>query len=214
MLERKDNPIQITAKPFDPDLSKISKNAEKEIEKLRETICNSIKIMDEMCLNMANFTDKIIADNSNAINLNENTDICINPFTHVKDIRADMFFIKAIICKMISPVDELDDYKKAIIESKILASYSSHGNETDITLVAEQCLNDKDERVRDIGTSLFPFTRQGSLGQIFHGKNNINLNNCSEILKLLNSRKFKNKKLVQEIILMSVMGAKIDNNIK
>jgi len=93
------------------------------------------------------------------IEFSEESDICLNPFTHVVDIKEDMDMLKAVITKMAAPVDGLDDFRQAAIEAKILAAFSVAGHDSDITLVAEQCLNDKDMRIRDIGTQLYPFTR-------------------------------------------------------
>jgi conjugal transfer ATP-binding protein TraC len=138
------------------------------------------------------------------IEFSEESDICLNPFTHVVDIKEDMDMLKAVITKMAAPVDGLDDFRQAAIEAKILAAFSVAGHDSDITLVAEQCLNDKDMRIRDIGTQLYPFTRQGSFGRWFNGKNNVDLTNDYVVLEL---QELHSKKVLQQVVLLLLFGS-------
>jgi conjugal transfer ATP-binding protein TraC len=138
------------------------------------------------------------------IEFSETSVICLNPFTHIVDIKEDMDLLKAVITKMAAPIDGLDDFRQSAIEAKILAAYSVAGHETDITLVAEQCLNDKDERIRDIGTMLYPFTIQGSLGKWFNGANNVDLTNDYVVLEL---QELQSKKTLQQVVLLLLMGS-------
>ena len=138
------------------------------------------------------------------IEFSEDSDICLNPFTHVVDIKEDMDMLKAVITKMAAPVDGLDDFRQAAIEAKILAAFSVAGHDSDITLVAEQCLNDKDMRIRDIGTQLYPFTRQGSFGRWFNGKNNVDLTNDYVVLEL---QELHSKKVLQQVVLLLLFGS-------
>ncbi|MDD5056526.1 MAG: type IV secretion system protein TraC [Sideroxydans sp.] len=133
------------------------------------------------------------------IEFSEDSNICLNPFTHVVDIKEDMDMLKAVITKMAAPVDGLDDFRQAAIEAKILAAFSVAGHEADITLVAEQCLNDKDLRIKDIGTQLYPFTRQGSFGRWFNGANNVDLTNDYVVLEL---QDLHSKKVLQQVVLL------------
>jgi len=98
---------------------------------------------------------------------------CLNPFSMVEDVHEDMEKLKAIIAKMASPSQQLDDFRMCAIEAKIMAVFSVSGKETTISMVAGQCLNDADSRIRDVGIMLFPFTKNGPYGSLFNGERNV-----------------------------------------
>lgn len=137
------------------------------------------------------------------IEFSENSKICLNPFTHIKNIDEDMAILKAVIAKMAAPEYGLDDFRMAALESKIKAAYEDKGANASVTMVAEHCLNDPDQRIKDIGRQLYPFTRQGSYGHWFDGVNNIDLSNDFVVCEL---QDLASMPVLQQVVLIQLFS--------
>lgn len=141
--------------------------------------------------------------NGQFIEFSEKSKICLNPFTHIKNIDEDMDILKSIIAKMAAPNHGLDDFRLSALEAKIKAAFDDKAHKATITDVAEQCLNDNDSRIRDIGTQLYPFTRRGSYGTWFNGDNNIDLTNDFVVLEL---QDLASMPVLQQVILIQLFA--------
>lgn len=137
------------------------------------------------------------------IEFSEDSNICLNPFTHIENIDEEMDLLKAIFAKMAAPEGGLADFHMAAVEEKIKAAFSVFGRETDVSAVAEQCLSDSDPRVKDIGKQLYPYTRLGSYGRWFNGPNNVDLTNDFVVMEL---QELENKKTLQQVVLMQLFA--------
>jgi len=137
------------------------------------------------------------------IEFSENSRACLNPFTNVLDIDEDLELLKSLVSKMASPNQGLDDYRLATVEEAIKAVWGRLGHAMTITDVAEYMLAQEDDRVRDIGTMLYPFTRHGSYGPWFDGQNNLDFHNNFVVLEL---EELKNKKTLQQIVLLQLIA--------
>lgn len=141
--------------------------------------------------------------NGQYIEFSESSKICLNPFTHIKNINEDMAITKAVIAKMAAPEYGLDDFRMAALESKVKAAFEDKGNNASITMVAEHCLNDPDQRIKDIGRQLYPFTRQGSYGHWFDGVNNIDLSNDFVVMEL---QDLASMPVLQQVVLIQLFS--------
>lgn len=133
------------------------------------------------------------------LEFSEKSDICLNPFTHVKDIKEDMDMLRSVIAKMAAPKEGLTEFQESALEAKILAAFTVMGPNTDITEVAAQCLNDDDKRIRDIGQQLSAFTRTGQYGRWFNGENNVDLSNDYVVLEL---QDLQSRPTLQQVVLL------------
>ena len=138
------------------------------------------------------------------IEFNPDADLCINPFTKVKDIDDEVGLIQATIEKMAAPEDGLDDYRRSRIEEAVKAVWGRKGNYADITDVSEYMLSLEDDRVRDIGEMLYRYTRHGSEGRWFNGHANLDLSKDFVCLEL---EALKAKPALQQIVLMQIISA-------
>jgi len=143
-------------------------------------------------------------DKAQFIEFSEDSNICLNPFSTIDDINDEMAILVSVIEKMAAPSSGFDDYARATVESKILAAYSTTGKNTTITMVAEQCLNDNDKRIQDIGAQLFPFTSRGTFGRWFDGQNNVDLSKDFVVLEL---QELENKKVLQQVVLLLLFSS-------
>lgn len=141
------------------------------------------------------------------IEFNPDANLCMNPFTKVKDIDDEVGLIQASIEKMAAPEDGLDDYRRSRIEEAVKAVWGRKGPYSDITDVAEYMLSlqgDDNQRVRDIGDMLYRYTRHGSEGRWFNGEANLDLTKDFVVLEL---EALKAKPALQQIVLMQIIAS-------
>jgi conjugal transfer ATP-binding protein TraC len=137
------------------------------------------------------------------LKFDENSRVSLNPFTNVIDIEDDIEMIKAMVAKMAAPVEGFDDYRMAALEEAIMSVWTRYAQSASITAIAEFCLNQPEQRIRDIGKQLFPFTRMGSYGRWFEGPNNVDLSNFFVVLEL---EELKDQPILQNVILIQLMS--------
>lgn len=137
------------------------------------------------------------------ISFNDESGICLNPFTHVVNIDDDADLIKAMLAKMAAPEEGLDDFRMAVLEEAVKSTWARYGNQSSVTAVAEWCLSQDDARIQDIGKQLYPFTRFGSYGRWFDGDNNLDLDRYFVVLEL---EEIKSRPALQKVILIQLMG--------
>ena len=100
-------------------------------------------------------------------------EVCLNPFSKIKNIHDDIDRLKMIVAKMASPSQVLDDFSICSIERKITDAFNRLGKNATITTVSDMCLHDSDSRIQDIGLMLYPYTSKGQYGKLFDGACNI-----------------------------------------
>lgn len=141
------------------------------------------------------------------IEFSENSRVCLNPFTNVRDIDDEMDLLKATLIKMAAPESGFDDFRSAVLEEAIKSVWSHYGNAMSVSEVAEWCLSQTDDRVRDIGRQLYPFTRLGSYGAWFDGENNLRFDRDFVVLEL---EELKARRTMQQVVLLQLIS-KINN---
>ena len=137
------------------------------------------------------------------ISFEDDSGICLNPFTNVLDIDDDTDLIKAMLAKMAAPEEGLDDFRMAVLEEAIKSTWARYGNSSSVTAVSEWCLSQPDPRIQDIGKQLYPFTRFGSFGRWFDGDNNLEMNRDFVVLEL---EELKSRPILQKVILIQLMA--------
>jgi conjugal transfer ATP-binding protein TraC len=149
------------------------------------------------------------ANNGTFIEFDTESDICLNPFTHIDgNLDEEMDILKAMIAKMAAPEEVLDDYRMALLEQAITTTYKRYGNASTVTAVAECCIQSPDPEAQRLGKQLFPFAG-GAYTRWFDGENNLNMDNAFVVLEL---QELKSKKALQQVILLQLM-ARINHEI-
>ncbi len=136
------------------------------------------------------------------IEFTQESTISVNPFTHIKAIKESLPMLKPMFSLMAAPSRKTDDFENAILEQAIMAAWERYDNDTDVTAVADQLLQERDQRAKDLGTMLYPYTNKGSFGRFFNGKCTLNFDNPYINLEL---EELKSKKDLQEVILYMLM---------
>lgn len=134
---------------------------------------------------------------------NEESKVCLNPFTNVIDIDDEMDLLVSLMSKMAAPTEGLDDYRRSRMQEAIKAVWSNQGPSMTITSVADYMGLSPDERVRDIAKMLYPFTLHGQFGFWFEGENNLDFKSNLIVLEL---EELSQKPILQQVVLMILMS--------
>lgn len=138
------------------------------------------------------------------IEFGPDSQISLNPFSRVVDIDEEIGLIKSLIEKMAAPVNGLEDWHRSRLEEAIKAVWGVKGPSSTITDIANYLIAQGDQRIADLGSMLFQFTRDGSEGYWFDGKSNIDLGKDLVVLEL---EELKGKKTLQQLVLMQLISS-------
>jgi len=136
-------------------------------------------------------------------------DLCVNPFTFVVDIKDEMELLQPLVALMVSPKHDLDNYTYSVIARAISKVWAMHGNAacmTDIYDLVNTGRIDEgdafDQRVKDLASLLYTFTRHGAYGRYFDGPANIAFKNRFTVLEM---EELNTKKDLRTVILYIMM---------
>ena len=146
------------------------------------------------------------------LEFDENSGLCINPFSMVSELDQDMEMLKPLIAQMVSPSEPLPAYELAQLDIGIRQVWYealSEGRRPNLTDLADWlkfgCKDEEDKcdpRVRNLGVQLFPYTVEGAYGRWFNGEANIRFDSDLVVLEL---EQLKAKKDLQGVVLMLLM---------
>lgn len=109
------------------------------------------------------------------IDFDMNSQISLNPFTHIKELINEIDLLLPIFCKMAKPTQGCTDTEKGLLKEAINSVFEAEGNDATIDSVVK-FLNtqtgDSQEIQRDLARTLADFGKYGSMGKWFKGKNN------------------------------------------
>lgn len=140
--------------------------------------------------------------NGEFIEFSPEANICINPFTHVRDMDEEMALLKPLLARMAAASRETDDLENAMLEDAIRRVWEDKGNAMTVTDVAAMLTNQDDNRAKDLARMLLPYTAHGMYARYFEGRNTLNFDNSFVVLEL---EELKAKKDLQAVVLMIVM---------
>jgi conjugal transfer ATP-binding protein TraC len=135
--------------------------------------------------------------------------LCVNPFTYVVDLAEEMELLQPLIALMVSPKQELDNYTYSVIARAIAQVWALRGNDacmTDIYDLVNTGRIDEgdqfDQRVKDLASLIYPYTRHGAYGRYFDGPANIAFKNRFTVLEM---EELNTKKDLRTVILYIMM---------
>lgn len=142
------------------------------------------------------------------------TDLVINPFELVRDIKEDMGFLLPILTEMASPNEGLSDFAQSVLQTHAIFCLKnaqiSHRSATVTDLVESLSTgfvhpekpSTPDRRVMDLAVQLSPFARDGAYGRHFDGHSTVNFNNDFIVLEL---EGLKGRKTLQSVVLLCLI---------
>ena len=108
------------------------------------------------------------------VEFSANAKISINPFSTINNLSEEaiddaLSCLKPIISLMAAPSKGTDDKESAIIEKALREVWNNKGNEAGIDDLACWLESQSDQRAKDIGSMLYPYTLKGAYGRFFNG---------------------------------------------
>lgn len=130
------------------------------------------------------------------------TPLCINPFSTipVNNLEATqdaLAMLKPVLMLMAAPTKGVDDLEASLLEQATMEIFNHYQQDSNITLIAEYLINHPDQKAKNLGTMLFPFTIHGNYGRFFNGKANVNLDDPLIVVEL---EELKERKELQGVI--------------
>jgi len=98
--------------------------------------------------------------------------ICLNPFTRIIDYKEDADMLYGLISTMAALREPLSNLQTARVKQVMHEIFNAKGNAMLVDDLAAGLIGDDDQRVRDVGHQLYPFTQQGEYGRWFYGQCN------------------------------------------
>jgi conjugal transfer ATP-binding protein TraC len=128
--------------------------------------------------------------------------LCINPFQLVTDFAEEGGMLVDMIRSMAAPTEPMGDWETTCIKKILSELWAERGQDIVIDDVASALLAEDDDRAKDIGFQLFPFTSKGEFGRWFVGKNNVRFDRQLTVLEL---EELNAKPHLQLIILLQLI---------
>ncbi len=141
------------------------------------------------------------------IEFKANTPICLNPFSNIpinnpEEAQDALAMLKSVLILMAAPTNGVNDLEASFLEQAVLEVWNKHQQRSNITNIAECLASHHDQKAKDLGVMLFPYTAQGAYGRFFNGKSNVNLDNPLVVIEF---ESLKERKDLQGVILQMII---------
>ena len=128
--------------------------------------------------------------------------LCLNPFELIQDFSEEEDVLVGLLSAMAAPTVPLDDFQTAGLKKHLTNAWGALGKTMSVDHIAQLLLDDKDQRIQDIGHQLFAFTSKGQYGRFFNGTNNLNFKNPFTVLEL---EELKGRQHLQQVVLLQLI---------
>ncbi len=120
---------------------------------------------------------------------NDDSDISLNPFTMIDDKDPNAFLdslemLSGCLIAMAFTRESPTDLQQSEMERIMSEVWKEKGRSALIDDIREKCLNDDDQRVRDMGKQLTAFCTDGQFGKYFEKPHNVEFNGNFNVLEL------------------------------
>lgn len=136
------------------------------------------------------------------IEFTQEAKICLNPFELIQVYSDEEDVIIGLLSAMAAPTSKLSDLQTAALRKHTSKVWDEKGTSMTVDDVEASLLADEEQRVKDVGSQLFPFTTRGQYGKYFNGKNNVSFDNPFTVLEL---EELKGRKHLQQVILLQLI---------
>lgn len=142
------------------------------------------------------------AQRGQVIEFSANSNISLNPFTHVEDIDEDIGMLTALVAKMCRPSQSTGDEENSYLMEAIKSSWNTNGNQMSIDDIQSFLMKQEHETPRVLGRMIFPFSSQGPYGSWFAGPNNLDM---SAPLVTLELKDLESQPVLQQVVLLQLI---------
>ena len=137
------------------------------------------------------------------IEFTEDSKICLNPFSFIKNFDEDQESLVGTLVAMLQENEELSDPQLAALRIALTEVWAETGKNSEIDQVGEKLRNSPDQRIKDMGNQLFPFTSRGPYGKWFTGEATVDFKNQFTVLEL---EELKAKPPLQRVVLLMLIS--------
>ena len=143
------------------------------------------------------------ASGAQIIDFDFESKVCLNPFTHIKNLDKEMELILPIFCKMARPLKGCNENEQDLLKQAITSVFLDQGNDANVESVVKFLNNQTGDFVKtqqELALSLSDFGKYGSMGKWFQGKNNFEANADWTVIEL--SGLITNKHLCDVVLMI------------
>jgi conjugal transfer ATP-binding protein TraC len=127
---------------------------------------------------------------------------CINPFPLVADYSDEEDILAGLVVAMAAPTQPLSDLQTAELKRAMKAIWDVKGQRMTVDDLAEQLAGHEDQRIRDVGSQLYPFTSRGEYGRYLVGANTVSFRKDFTVLEL---EALKGRRHLQQVVLLELV---------
>jgi conjugal transfer ATP-binding protein TraC len=128
--------------------------------------------------------------------------ICMNPFEIVQNFEEEADMLAGLVSQMAAPTEKLSDFQTAGLKRVLKNLWTEKAQAMSVDDIATILCREDDQRLRDVGEQLFPFTSRGEYGRYFNGRNNARFSNDFTVLEL---EELKGRKHLQQVVLLQLI---------
>jgi conjugal transfer ATP-binding protein TraC len=128
--------------------------------------------------------------------------ICMNPFEIVQNFEEEADMLAGLVSQMAAPTEKLSDFQTAGLKRVLKNLWTEKAQAMSVDDIAAILCREDDQRLRDVGEQLFPFTSRGEYGRYFNGRNNARFGNDFTVLEL---EELKGRKHLQQVVLLQLI---------
>jgi conjugal transfer ATP-binding protein TraC len=128
--------------------------------------------------------------------------ICMNPFEIVQNFEEEADMLAGLVSQMAAPTEKLSDFQTAGLKRVLKNLWTEKAQAMSVDDIAAILCREDDQRLRDVGEQLFPFTSRGEYGRYFNGRNNARFSNDFTVLEL---EELKGRKHLQQVVLLQLI---------
>jgi conjugal transfer ATP-binding protein TraC len=128
--------------------------------------------------------------------------ICMNPFEIVQNFEEEADMLAGLVSQMAAPTEKLSDFQTAGLKRVLKNLWTEKAQAMSVDDIAAILCREDDQRLKDVGEQLFPFTSRGEYGRYFNGRNNARFSNDFTVLEL---EELKGRKHLQQVVLLQLI---------
>ncbi|MBS4050663.1 MAG: type IV secretion system protein TraC [Methylomonas sp.] len=128
--------------------------------------------------------------------------ICMNPFEIVQNFEEEADMLAGLVSQMAAPTEKLTDFQTAGLKRILKQLWTEKAQFMSVDDIAKQLCSETDQRLKDVGEQLFPFTTRGEYGRYFNGQNNAKFASDFTVLEL---EELKGRKHLQQVVLLQLI---------
>lgn len=136
------------------------------------------------------------------VHFGETSKVCLAPFKFVENYEDEEDAIISNISAMASQSGSLIDLQRSALKQITAMLWAERGNALQIDDIAQRCLENEDQRIKDVGQQLYAFTSNGSYGKYFTGDNNISFQKQFTVLEL---DELQGRKHLRQVVLLQLI---------